>query len=99
MSLVKVKRSGPRGWHLIDREKYDANPGVYELFDAPSAPASQSSAGMFDHDGDGRAGSSPPASERIDAALIAEAESFGVRVDGRWSERRLREEIDKVKRA
>lgn len=30
---VRVKRDGPRGWHNIDKEKYDANPGAYELVD------------------------------------------------------------------
>lgn len=35
-NLVKVKRDGPRGWHLIDRAKYEADPGKYELVDQES---------------------------------------------------------------
>ncbi|MBZ4209515.1 MAG: hypothetical protein LAD29_00165 [Rhodoferax sp.] len=36
--LIKVKRDGPRGWHLIDADKFD--PAVHELFDAqPPAQA------------------------------------------------------------
>jgi hypothetical protein len=33
---VKVKRDGPRGWHFISKEKYDANPKAYELVDDES---------------------------------------------------------------
>lgn len=36
--VVKVKRDGPKGYHLIAKAKYDANPGAYELYDAPSPP-------------------------------------------------------------
>jgi len=35
--VVKVKRDGPRGWHLIAAANYD--PAVHELFDAPAAKA------------------------------------------------------------
>lgn len=36
--LIKVKRDGPRGWHLIEANKFD--PAVHELFDAqPTAQA------------------------------------------------------------
>lgn len=38
---VKVKRDGPRGWHWIDRSKYD--PAVHELVDAEQAPAAPES--------------------------------------------------------
>ena len=31
--VVKVRRDGPRGWHLIDRAKYDLDPSQYELVD------------------------------------------------------------------
>lgn len=30
-ATVRVKRDGGRGHHLISKEKYDANPGDYEL--------------------------------------------------------------------
>ena len=33
--VLKVKRDGPRGWHWIDKAKFD--PAVHELFDAPEA--------------------------------------------------------------
>ena len=35
-----------------------------------------------------------PAPEPTRADLVAQAEAFGIDVDGRWSERRLRQEID-----
>lgn len=35
-----------------------------------------------------------PAPEPTRADLVAEAEALGIDVDGRWSERRLRQEID-----
>lgn len=34
-ALLKVKRDGPRGWHWIDKAKFD--PDVHELFDVPEA--------------------------------------------------------------
>lgn len=39
MSLVKVKRDGPRGWHLIDASRFD--PAVHELYDEQAGQASQ----------------------------------------------------------
>lgn len=33
---VKVKREGPKGYHIIDREKYD--PLIHELYDQPAPP-------------------------------------------------------------
>jgi hypothetical protein len=36
--LVKVQRDGPRGWHLIDKAKYDANPGAYVLVGEDGKP-------------------------------------------------------------
>lgn len=35
LDTVKVKREGGKGYRLINRAKYDANPDAYELFDAP----------------------------------------------------------------
>ena len=40
-----------------------------------------------------------PAPEPTRADLVAQAERFGVDVDGRWSERRLRQEIDAAVKA
>lgn len=43
---VKVRRDGPRGWHWIDRTKYDADPEAFE----PADP--------LDHDGNRKKGGS-----------------------------------------
>ena len=40
-----------------------------------------------------------PAPEPTRADLVAQAEALGINVDGRWSERRLRQEIDAAKAA
>ena len=40
-----------------------------------------------------------PAPEPTRADLVAQAEALGIDVDGRWSERRLRQEIDVAKAA
>lgn len=40
---------------------------------------------------------SPPVSDRVDPTLVAEAETLGIKVDGRWREARLRDEIAKMK--
>ena len=40
-----------------------------------------------------------PASEPTRADLVAQAERLGIDVDGRWSERRLRQEIDAAVKA
>jgi hypothetical protein len=37
-NLVRVKREGGRGHHLIARAKYEANPGAFDLLDADGAP-------------------------------------------------------------
>jgi hypothetical protein len=50
----------------------------------------------FDHDGDGHEGGSLPAAQRVLDDLRAEAEAAGVKVNRRWGERRLREEIAKA---
>jgi hypothetical protein len=36
--LVKVRRDGPRGWHLIARAKYDADPDAYVRVDDDGNP-------------------------------------------------------------
>lgn len=49
---------------------------------------------QLDHDDNGKAGGSLPASERGLDDLRAEAESLGVKVDQRWGAPRLQQEID-----
>lgn len=39
MTLLKVKRDGPRGWHLIDAGRFD--PLRHELWQEPQEPAPQ----------------------------------------------------------
>lgn len=74
----------------------------FTIIDAVFEPVGGSSAqsvhtGSFDHDGDGKPGGSLPAAERGLDDLQAEAEALGVKVDKRWGEARLRDEIAKVK--
>ena len=49
---------------------------------------------QLDHDDNGKAGGSLPASERGLDELRTEAESLGVKVDQRWGAPRLQQEID-----
>lgn len=52
--VIRVKRNGPRGWHLIAKNSYD--PKVYEIVKGDP----------LDHDADGKKGGSlpePPATE------------------------------------
>jgi hypothetical protein len=49
---------------------------------------------QLDHDENGKAGGSLPASERGLDDLRAEAESLGVKVNQRWGAPRLQQEID-----
>lgn len=51
----------------------------------------------FDHDGDGKAGGSKPASKRGLDSLRLEAESLGIKVDRRWGHDTLQRKI-KLKR-
>lgn len=46
-ALVRVRRDGPRGWHWIDRARFD--PDIHEIVSDP-----------LDHDGDGKPGGSLP---------------------------------------
>jgi hypothetical protein len=85
MTLVKVKRDGPRGWHFISREKYDTDPKAYVVVGGDP----------LDHDGDGKAGGSKPAEQRGLDDLMKQADELGAKVDKRWGEDRLRAEIDK----
>lgn len=36
--VIRVKRDGGRGFHLIAKAKYDADPGAYDLMDAAAKP-------------------------------------------------------------
>lgn len=36
--VIRVKREGGRGSHLIAKAKYDANPDAYERMDAAAKP-------------------------------------------------------------
>jgi hypothetical protein len=53
-NTIKVKRDGPRGWHIIDRAKYDADPSAYVPFDEDGSgtaapPANDVGNGGGDH--------------------------------------------------
>ncbi|BEV43930.1 hypothetical protein [Afipia carboxidovorans] len=64
---------------------------------AAAVAAQASAAGRpFDHDGDGKPGGSLPSVERGLDDLRAKAESLGIKVDKRWGEARLRDEIAKT---
>lgn len=47
---VRVAREGGRGWHFIDRAKYDANPGAFVVVGPDGKPD------PLDHDLDGKKG-------------------------------------------
>jgi hypothetical protein len=38
LESIAVKREGGRGWHRIDKEKYDANPDAYVVCDENGTP-------------------------------------------------------------
>lgn len=46
MTLLKVKRDGPRGWHLIDAGRFD--PLRHELWQEPQEQAGQASQSLTD---------------------------------------------------
>lgn len=56
----------------------------------------QTNIAQLDHDNNGHAGGSLPAAQRGLEDLRGEAESLGVKVDMRWGEPRLQEEIDRA---
>lgn len=47
---VRVKRVGGRGWHYIDKAKYDADPSAFTVVGPDGSPD------PLDHDGDGKKG-------------------------------------------
>ncbi len=49
---ICVCREGGRGYHIIDRAKYDANPGAFKVYEPEDTPATVFPvAATFDHDG------------------------------------------------
>ncbi len=79
-ALVKVKRGGPRGWHWIERAKYDADPDAFELVDP------------LDHDADGKKGGSVVKSELAQLRLDYK-EAFGKGPSPKWDADTLRAKI------
>lgn len=71
LETLKVKRDGPRGWHIINASAFD--PKVHELFEPHP----------LDHDGDGRKGGSEPDEGLTKAEIIADLEAMGVDYDPR----------------
>lgn len=77
-NLIKVKRSGPRGWHWIDRASYD--PAKHELYDAlKAAPAPEGDEKGGKGKGKGKAAPAPEGGvtkeltpEEADALIKAE---------------------------
>lgn len=84
MSLVvRVKREGGRGHHLIDRAKYDANPDAFVLVDDEGKPLKAS---PLDHDGDGKKGGTKAAPKNPELADLRKQyqAKFGKRPSPKW---------------
>lgn len=93
MSLLSivVKRDGPRGWHRIDKDKYDADPSAYVVCDETGKPLSD----PLDHDGDGRKDGSRKPSEDDDLKPLRAdyVAKFGKKPFGGWGAEALRAKI------
>lgn len=84
MSLVvRVKREGGRGHHLIDRAKYEADPSAYVLCDEHGVALKTD---PLDHDGDGRKGGTKAAPKNPELADLRKQyqAKFGKRPSPRW---------------
>lgn len=76
-NLVRVKRPGPRGWHLISREKYDAAPDTYVLVDDEADRARDEEAKRLEREAEVAAASARRKAEEDAAAAAHQAQAEG----------------------
>mgnify|MGYP006876345144 FL=1 len=92
---VRVARDGSRGWHFIDKAKYEADPAAFVVVDADGKPVP---ADPLDHDGNGKKGGSlkPPADDELKALRAEYSARFGKKAFGGWDAAELRKRIDEA---
>lgn len=90
--VVKVQREGGKGWHWIDKAKYEADPGAYVLLDDDGNPVARD---PLDHDGDGKKGGTKaePKDPELNDLRKQYEETFGKKPFGGWDADKLRAKL------
>jgi hypothetical protein len=91
MESIAVLREGGRGWHRIDKEKYDANPAAYVVCDENGVPLGD----PLDHDGDGKKGGTKAEPKNPELAALRKQykEKFGKGTSPKWDADTIRAKL------
>jgi hypothetical protein len=93
--VVKVKREGGKGWHWIDRAKYEADPSAYVLVDETGKPVEQPKRDPLDHDNDGNKGGTKAEPKNPELAALRKQykEKFGKGTSPKWDADTIRAKL------
>lgn len=89
LESIMVQRDGPRGWHRIDKDKYDANPSAYVVCDENGKPVGPDADDAAQADrADEKA-----AKKELASLRAAYSDKFGKKPFGGWDAKTLRAKI------
>lgn len=87
---IIVQRDGPRGWHRIDRAKYDANPSAYVVCDETGKPVAKH---PLDHDGNQKKGGAVVPPSELSVLRKQYKAKFGNGPSPKWDADTLRTKL------